>query len=373
MVSSLQPYSNYSRYLAQALVKNKVDLTVLAEKDEKNKNIKDCGKVILTWDKSPKFIWQIIKQINKTKPDLVHLQHEINMYGSFISIPLFLLIPLYLKIKRIKTVTTIHAVVSKKIIKEDFSSMFTKKIKFPIWFQKLAYIIIYKSLGIFSDEIIVHTNLLKNILVTEYKVKNSKIKVVPHGVPDLKENKRKDDYFFYFGYIAKRKGLGDVLKGYSKYYEKNKATAKNLILGGGFIKGQEYAKEEIEDIIAKLNLAEKVKLTGFLNEGQMDKYFSEAYCVIIPAKISISASGPLAQAFSYGKCVLASNLGNYPEEIKNNMDGILVNKNGWAKAFEVTPEKVGSIEKNAVEKAGDRNWNRIGMRHKKIYESVLNA
>jgi len=354
-------------------VKNKVDLTVLAEKDDRNKNIKDCGDVILTWEKSLKFIWQIINQINKTKPDLVHLQHEINMYGSFISIPLFLLIPLYLKIKRIKTIVTVHAVVSKKIIDADYSSMFTKKIKFPIWFQKLAYIIIYKSLGILSDTVIVHTNLLKKILADEYKVKVSKIKVISHGVPDLKDSQRKDDYFFYFGYIAKRKGLEYVLNGYTKYYKKYKNEAKNLILGGGFIKGQEYAKEEIENIITKLGLGEKVKLTGFLDEGQMNKYFKEAYAVVIPAKISISASGPLAQSFSYGKCVLASNIGNYPEEIENDREGILVRNDNWEKAFEITPEKVLNIEKNVVKKAKDRNWDKIGLMHKKVYESTTNA
>jgi glycosyltransferase involved in cell wall biosynthesis len=374
-ISTLQPETNYSRFLSESLKKIlKKDLIVYTDKNPKNKNIKFTKRV---WKHGFSYFFDILNAIKIDKPSVVHLQQEMNMYGKPITTIIFPFLILFIRLLDIKVIVTIHAVVEKKIIDRTFVNSFVKNgFLVPIFLLKIYFDYLFFFIGLFSNEVIVHTHLLKKSLVRDYHVSSKKVVVIPHGVPNLKGSsalggQKSSNYFLYFGYIARRKGLDNVVLGFSKFADKH--PDYKLILAGGIISGQVFAQDELKKVIAKLKNRKQIIFTGFIDQKKITKLFINAKAIVLPAVISMSASGPQALAYGYDKCVIASNIGNFKEEIKDGVNGFLTENNQWDKAFErVVKNKstVKEIEKNVAKIAIARDWDKIAQKHIEIYEKI---
>lgn len=376
-ISSMLPSGHYSQIITGGLTKlNNMELIVYTDKNPKNSEIKNCGLIKPVWSKSPMFILEIAKEIIKDKPDVVHVQQELNMYGGIASVILFPFLLLILKILGSKIVVTLHAGVYKSKINDDFIETFNKnpKVMKPLILKCIFYWTFIPS-SFLSSAIIVHTNLLKDILTRDYFVNEKKVKVIPAAIPEkLIDNAQKQNYFFYFGYMVRRKGLGFALEGFKKFIEQSKNKNWKFILAGGVIKGQEESFEEIKKIVKENNLEENVEFKGFIEEEVQDELYKNAYAVIIPAKVTMGSSGPLYHANSHGKCVIATREGHFIEDIDDLKTGILTENDKWSEAFEFVvnnPDKVKEIEENVSTKAKLRSPEQTASVYLKLYKSIL--
>lgn len=377
-ISSMLPSGHFSQILTNGIIQHKnVDLLVYTDKNLKNLDIKGCGTIKNIWSKTAMFVLEILKEIVKDKPDVIHIQHEFTMYGSIKNAVLFPLVLLFLRLSGNKIVLTIHACVYKKQIDDNFISLFSNKkvIGLSPLTLKAFFFYTYKISSFFSHAIISHTHLLKDMLVKDWGVPFSKVYVIPTGIPPKKiSNVKKKNYFLYFGYMVRRNGLNYVLSGFSKFVKQNKKF--KLILAGGIIKGQEQAFEEIKDYINENGLKKYVKIKGFIEEKEQDKLFREAFAVAIPAEVSMGSSGRLYHAQSYGKCIIASDIGHFQEDIKHLRDGILIENNKWDEGFKYVvdnPEKVLFIEKNVIKKASSKSSSAIAEKHIEVYKQIFDA
>lgn len=372
-VTTLLPSGHYSQILTRKLSREKnIELIIYADYNRDNLKIKDCGKIKLVWSKGIKFGTQILRQLKKDRPKIVHLQHEFNMYGGLSTAVIFPLLVILLRLKRYKVVVTVHSVVAKKQIDKDFISLFNVKslLARPFLF-KLVFSFIYRTIGRFANTIVVHTKMMRNALISDYAGRKEKVQVIETAIPESKILFRKDGkYFFYFGYMVRRKGLGYVLDGFNKYIARHPKSKYKFIMAGGAIKGQEKSRDEILQAIKDKKLEDKVKYIGFIDQKQQDELYGNAYAVILPAKISIAASGPLYYSYSYRRCPIASDVGNLKEEVRDQKTGILVPNSKWDKAFEyaVKNSKILSrIEKNIDELARERSPLATAFKYAKIY------
>jgi len=375
-VSSMLPTGHYSQYLTAGLSSlPNADLVVYADQDPRNTSIRGCGRVKAVWSRSPAYIVQIVRELQNDKPDVVHVQHELNMYGGFVTALLFPVLLLLVRIMGYKVVVTVHAAVYKKQVDEEFIELFHKSAwLFRPFLLKIFFICVFKSISWFSNRIVVHTRLKKDILSADYGVDVSKIEVIPISIPRRSANGAvKEKYFFYFGYMVRRKGLGFVLDGFKRFVEKYPKTTYNLVLAGGVIGGQERALTEIEEMISKNILQDRVWIRGFVDEKDLDGLYGKAEAVVIPAKVSMGSSGPLFHAISYGKCVIASNVGHFVEDIDNLKTGILTDNDRWDDAFRLVVENPGlvrQIEDNTREKALARTPSAIAQRYVDAYSRL---
>jgi glycosyltransferase involved in cell wall biosynthesis len=377
LVSSFYPETNYSRYLADHIIQegSNTSITLLVYGEVNNTG---CGqKHEQVWKKGCLSLLYIARKIYRDRPNVVHFQHEVNMYGGVISSVLFPILVYFAKLLNSKVVVTIHAVPCLNEINHRFVKLFRgDSTLISPQMLKIYFQFLYKLINLNSESLIVHTNLLKKNLCDCYNISEDKVRVINHGVFFNKKNHTKNikkNYFLYFGYLTRRKGIEDVIDGFCEYINIHKGSDFKLILSGGVIKGQEFAYEEIVNRIKSLNMEDRIQITGFIDENKIKSLFSEAYAVVIPAEISISASGPLAQAYSYSKCVLASNIGSFVEEINNGVDGLLVNTNLWGDILEYAidhKELVDAIEDNANKKAYLRSWDKIAIQHIEVYKYV---
>lgn len=377
-ISNMLPSGHYSERLCEALNKKKdIDLIVYATKGPENLNLKTCGKVKTVWSKNWKYIFQILIELQKDKPDVVHIQQEVNMYGGIITAVLFPVLLLCLKFLNYKVVTTIHAAVFKKQIDKEFISFFLMKktlvnVFITPFTLKAFFQFLFTSISLLSERIITHTNILKEILIIDYCVNKDKVVVIPPLV-ELKDTHhiKKDTYFFYFGYMVRRKGLEQLLDGFSEFLKK--FPNYKLLMAGGTILGQEQARVELEEYIRRKNLQNIVTLKGFIENKDLAQYYPKALATVIPGKISMGASGQLYHAQGYGKCILASNIGNFREEITHMKDGILVDNDKWAEALELVATDKGLVirmENGATKKAQIKSPEITATKHLKVYKEV---
>lgn len=374
-ISGMLPSGHFSQILTSGIAANNKDLIIYADKDRDNLKIKNCGKIKLVWDRSPIYIWQILRELKKDKPDIVHLQQELNMYGGLSTVVLFPLLVIGIKLLGVPLVVTLHASVFKKQIDHKFTKLFHKEGINPS-LLKFFFDYLFRSVSLFADSIVVHSNLSKKILTTDYGVSVSKTTVIPCAIPHYRLKKyRRQPYFFYFGYMVRRKGLSYALDGFARFLKKYPKSKYKLVLAGGVIKGQEKALDEIKSFIAKNKLENKVEILGFQNQSDLPPLYGKATAVIIPAVISMGSSGPLYHANSFHKCIITTDIGHFKEDIDQHVTGIRVANNRWHEAFELVANNakmVKQIEKNVATKALSRTPKKTGKKYLKLYQSVIN-
>ncbi len=376
-VSSMLPSGHYSQYLTEGLDKLRdLKLLVYTEKDPKNLEIEGCGLIKTVWSKSVRYVFQIVRELRIDKPDVVHLQQELNMYGGLTTVILFPVLLFLIRVLGFKVVTTVHAVVYKSQINDSFVHLFHRDPKFlKPFYLKLFFYFLYKTISLFSNQIIVHTNLTRNILVSDYGVNALMVKVIPISIPERQiKNAPRQKYFLYFGYMVRRKGLQYVLEGFKKYLESNPKSDYSLVLAGGVINGQENANNEILEVIKANHLEKHVVVKGFVDEKDLDELYLHAVAVVIPAVLSMGSSGPLFHAVSYGKCVITSKIGHFLEDIDHLETGILTDNSKWDEAIQFVvnnPAKMSLIEGNVLEKARSRTPFIIASKHREVYQELV--
>jgi glycosyltransferase involved in cell wall biosynthesis len=269
-------------------------------KDKENNRLKKFIELI-------KYYIQLLKYIKITKPDIVHYQ----FFRRKSEILLFKL----LKYKKIRLVYTAHNVLPHEKNKIDF------------YLRSLLYNT--------SDLIIVHSEYIKNKLMRLFPSTQNKIRIVPHGNFDIylpknginQANSRysfglneRDNVILFFGFIRGYKGLDTLLEAFDKSAD-NDSDLKLLIAGVAYSKKFESYYHNVID-----NLRNKERIIFhpyFIPKEDVARYFIASDVVVLPYK-KIDHSGIIHLAYSFGKCVIATNVGDFKEVIQNNRSGIIL-------------------------------------------------
>lgn len=81
--------------------------------------------------------------------------------------------------------------------------------------------------------------------------------------------------------------------------------------------------EEIRQVIQEFNLDDKVCFVGFKTGKELDELISKAICVLCPAIWYDNMPNTVLEAYAYGKPVIASNIGCFPELVEDGRTGFL--------------------------------------------------
>lgn len=373
MVSTIEPHGHYTENLCKALATEKsLHITLYTPIGEHSVHLPRTITQKAVWRKGWWFALDILKAVRHDKPDIVHLQHEFTMYGGVVTALLFPLLVILLRINGYPVITTLHAVVAKKQIDTQFIHNFL--IRQPLYIRpgsmKVVFTYIYTTIGRYTSACVCHTKLLAQTLIDDYYAAPHRVyaiaPVVPHHtLLDIP----KKPYFFYYGYMVRRKGLEYIFEAMQKLIQIH--PSYQLVLAGGQIPGQEAAYEELLEKIKELGIQDHVEIKGFIEtEQELDTLYAEAYAVLIPARLSIAASGPLYHARGYHKCIAASRIGNFIEEVQHNTNGILVENDKWYDALVYMvehPEIVAQLANGSAAVAEKHSGHHIADKYTKLY------
>ena len=390
MVSKILPETNYSRYLAEAVqsrLRDDVKMLVYTDKRRENMAV-PLEEVKLVWSLNSLYPFQIVRQAVRDKPDIIHIQHEVNMFGGPSTAIIFPMLMFFLKLMRVKTIVTIHAVIARDQIDTELVKTFSwPQSKLFVVLIKRVLSFIFKITSRLASGIIVHSRHLRSILISDYNAGEDKVFVIPHGVPDKGAGNPAHSFekewgkyiegkkiILYFGYIVRRKGLEHLIEAFTNVHKNHPDYV--LVMAGGELSYQKEYAMDLKRTVRERGLRDKVIFTSFLSLGELEKLFDLSEFVVLPCIYSISASGPLAIAIHYHKPVVAADIGTFREDVENGKNGLLYpagDVEGLEKAMARLIEDSLFRHKLSEEmkiKAQDRSWSVIALKTHEVYQAL---
>ncbi len=175
-----------------------------------------------------------------------------------------------------------------------------------------------------ADNVVVPSNYLKKIVIM-WGVKEEKIKVIYNtftskDVVESKEELRRR--FGFGGIIIFSVGRLVPWKGFELLIE----IMKDLPDVKLFIAGDGPLKEKLEKKIKDLNLNDKIKLVGKLEQNDLHKKIKASDLFVLNTGYE-GLSHQLLEVMAMGTPIITTNAGGNPEVIENDKEGILVDYN----------------------------------------------
>jgi glycosyltransferase involved in cell wall biosynthesis len=383
--------ASYSLSLVKALMSHsEIHVIILSSM---NHDEKDCPNIsaMKVWTRnSVKYPFSISKEIAKLKVSLVHIQHEYALYGSPFYGGLFPILLLILKLMRKKVIVTMHSVVLRSSLNSEFFGRYNAGKRLAT-LKKIFVIGITKFIGYLSDNIIVHQEIAKGELSTQYGVNSSKIHVIPHGIEscgkvlDTAYAKKKLNIqgriAFYFGFLRPDRGIEYALEA-MKVVIKKHPDVKLVIAGEAhmfsFFEGEAYVNR-LKNLTSELGLSENVIfINRYIPEQELPLYFSSADLFVLPYTEGgiIGASGVMSKILHFGKPIIFTRVCRFSELWNLDSMPIAEPKNSGSLAnvimrlLERAPlrERVG---KELRELAIKESWDNVASKTLSLYRETL--
>lgn len=296
------------------------EIFILAQKiptEREKYNLKKNMSVERIWERNLYGLVSILKRIKYIKPDVVHIQHEVALFGGIPAAYFLQWLLFIIRISKVKIVITFHGIVSNKIIDKDFIR--ENAYQYPVWLTKLGFLIIFSPLSWLSNKIITHEEYFKKILSSEYFSNADKICVIPHGVENSQkvdkevsrkylEIEKEKNVILFMGYFSAYKGLELLIDAFSDYLKEDKKAL--LIIGAGLHprlrKDKEY-KLEYNRLKGKVELLKgHSRWVGFIEEKDISYYYCASDLAVYPYTKPLASSGPMAISMGYEQPFIAS-------------------------------------------------------------------
>lgn len=350
-------FEDYTIELANALA-NYVDLTLIQPykaaadyKDVLDPRIQVCSfkKPRIRDPRNISSMLEMMRILRSARPDVLHVQ-ETNDFWYDLTLLFNKMPPL---------VTTIHDVFRHPGDRHSiFGSEYTKRLAF------------YRS-----QQLIVHTQVLRQILVEKFKVAPQNVSVLPHGElgnlylrqTDGKPSVREPYTLLFFGRIWPYKGLQylvDAIPIIAKHIPEVK-----LIIAGRGENPRKYLPHYYDENRYEI-------IDGFIEPGEAVKLFQRSAVTVLPY-VESSQSGVAALSYGLGTPVIASDVGGLREVVHHEQDGLLVPpRDVQALAQTITKFLSNQYLQDQMQTAissrcqNDLNWLKIASQTVEIYKKV---
>jgi D-inositol-3-phosphate glycosyltransferase len=185
-----------------------------------------------------------------------------------------------------------------------------------------------------SEHIFVHTDEMKEEMVTEFRIPEDKISVIPFGINNTVPNttlstaearrqlsiRNEDKVLLIFGHIAPYKGLEYLVAALVELLKRE--GAYRLIIAGNPKGSKDYWKQ-IQKAIAGHGIRNRVvEKIEYVPDEAAELYFKAADVLILPYA-HVFQSGVLFLGYSFGLPAIAADVGSLKEEIIEGKTGLV--------------------------------------------------
>ena len=373
---------------------NYLKIVVISNKNGQDEFALDARlRIIRSWNRaSPLYIFEILKAVAEESPNIVHIQHEYLAYGPRKYSILFPVLLLLLRLLRKPIVLTMHSVVRRNKLTDDFFFVHQTGRRFAT-IKKAIMIVFTKTIVNLSDAAIVHNDYMRKALVQDYGIGQDNTVVIPHGVDSHLTGKNvfeakkelglsQKHVLLFFGFVIPGKGLEVLIKSFSEVSQK----ISNMIL---VIAGQYHPRLSrefprylgtIEKLIRDLKLGDRVIFENrFISNQRLQLYISAADIVAFPYTDDsiLGASGALATCASQGKVVIVTRIPRFVSELKNDVNAIIVEPNNESQLVEAILRASGDsrlrekLQRNLRTYALEKSWDAISLSTFELYSKIL--
>jgi glycosyltransferase involved in cell wall biosynthesis len=335
IVHRLTPKTNYTRLLEKGFrhSASRANIIMYGSKEENLLGLPNAKNV---WS-SNFYPFQIFRQTLRDRPDIVHIQYEFTTFGPFWSNLFFPILLVLLRIAGVRAVVTVHSVIPKEMVDRDLMQKLLPQIaKFKgseVLFKGFL-VLLFKSIVISADAIIVHGKWYKRKLVDSYSAMSSKIWVIPYGVDDKgyvdssllkcwKERVKQRKVILFFGHISPRKDMETLIRSFAIFLRDKRRYL--LVIAGKEPPYYQWYADGLKSIAKELGLSESIIFTGFVSDEEIHVLYRISEFTVFPYLYGFEGpSGPLAFAIQHRVPIIGTNVGHLGEEIYIMREGILV-------------------------------------------------
>ncbi len=311
--------NEYAFHLIEQMKEKKEieEIIVITDKLPKGASYPDLGadsKVTIkdVWNfNSLKTSFDIRKAILECKADVVFYNIQFLSFGDKkIQATLGLLAPLMSKLSGVPSVVMLHNITETV----DYESAGITSNPLLKKFYNFSGTILTKLL-LSADMITVTIPKYVKILEEKYKVKN--VALVPHGsfevipMPDFDTwTSRKQ--VMTFGKFGTYKKVEEMIEAVDLVRQRTNEPIDIVIAGTD----NPNVKGYLEDVKDQYRHIEDIYFTGYVEEEDVPKIFSDSTLVVFPYTSTTGSSGVLHQAGCYAKAVVLPNIGDLKELIE---------------------------------------------------------
>jgi phosphatidyl-myo-inositol alpha-mannosyltransferase len=206
------------------------------------------------------------------------------------------------------------------------------------------------------------------------------LRVIPNGIdvdvfkPGLSPIRHlRDDSvnILFVGRLEKRKGLGDLLRGY-EFMRARVPQSRLIVVGDGPLRGK------VESYIARHRLP-NVVLAGYVPDFVKPRYYNSADIFCAPATGAESFGIVLLEAMASGLPVVATEVPGYMSVLEPGRDSLTVRPKGWAElgaALIILARDVELRRRMGAyghEKARRYSWDAVASQVIEVYEEARGA
>ena len=242
---------------------------------------------------------------------------------------------------------------------------------FPLIRRMLRYALLR------ADRVIAVSEALKAAMI-ELDIPAEKIAVIPNGVDAAKFYPIPQDearralrlpdqrLILSVGNLNDNKGFDLLIKSFRKVVDGvDRSGVQLIIVGDGPSRGK------LENIIASLKLAGRVRLTGAVPHGQLRLWYSAAdlFCLVSERE---GWPNVLLESLACGTPVVTTRAGGIPEIIRSERIGLLTDRNEASIAAALTSALDKSWKRDEIlDHARQHTWHRTALAVLSVFQSVL--
>jgi glycosyltransferase involved in cell wall biosynthesis len=251
---------------------------------------------------------------------------------------------------------------------EEFKSLFGSKITMNriITDATNVYLEAYSTRK--ADRVIVDSDESKKIVAENYRVSESKIRVIlKEGVnyDQFEPSSCESNIILFVGRLHERKGLDLLLPIFKDVLKEADAVLR--IVGSG---GQERVlKAQVEN----LGIQKNVEFLGYLSDSEMQKQYSEASIFVSPSRYE-GFGITLLEAIASGLPLVATDTGISSRVVEDGKNGFLVDHEGMGDALLklLRDEDLRkSMGRRSREIGRDYSWSDAAKRIIKVYDELI--
>src|SRR6266567_8332050 len=198
------------------------------------------------------------------------------------------------------------------------------------WLNRISLKIQYRL----SDHIFVHTNGMKRQMLSEFRIPESKVSIIPFGINNTVPNtnlssaearrqlgiSETDKALLFFGNIAPYKGLEYLIAAFEELLKRDRSY-RLLVVGKP--KGLESYWNQVRRTTANSGFGDRViEKIEYIPDEETELYFKAADVLILPY-VQVFQSGVLFLGYSFGLPAIAADVGNLAEEIIEGETGFV--------------------------------------------------
>jgi glycosyltransferase involved in cell wall biosynthesis len=359
--------ASYASNLARSLAAEGAAVTAIApaEGGETSVTVDGGVRVERRFRPGPSALPAAAAAATATGAPVVHVQHELFLYGGAASIPGVAAALLAVRSRRSRSVVTMHQVVDPRTVDPGFTRL--HRVAVPAWLARAGLASVQRTIARLADRVVVHEPPFARVV--------RGAAVVPHGIEEAPTPTREDARealdldrpltALCFGFLAPYKGIEhalEAMRGLDGEVELVVAGSEHPRLASS----EPYAAE------LHRRSGSGVRFTGRVEDADVPRWFAAADVALFLYPRPFASSGALALALAHGTPPLLSpQLGELlaaPPELIVSLEPAALAR----RLAELASRPEGLEEMRAAGRAivAGRSWSSVARRHLALYEEV---